>query len=189
MKNNDFYCGTGGGESWLQTYSGLKFFPENPTPDMIDLKDIAHALAFSCRYNGQCKMFYSVAEHSVYVSRMVPEEHALAALLHDAAEAYVGDIVRGVKHLVHGFSEMEDKILSMILMKYGCHPVLDPCIKKADNEILYWEKEVLMPGHFEWNIPKPEQRVEIYCWQPDVAEDVFMERFHELRIFSVKEAA
>ena len=176
----DFYCKDESGMSWMQTYSGIRFFPEDPRPHMICMDDIAHALSLSCRYNGQCRRFYSVAEHSVLVSTMVPPELALPALLHDAAEAYVGDIVRGVKHLVQGFAEIEDKILSVILLKYGCCPVLDPAIKQADEAVLYWEKQVLMPGHYNWGLREPLEKVNIECWNPEDAKRVFLGRFREL---------
>ena len=53
---------------WIQTYSGKKFYPLDPRPEDIDIRDIAHALSLNCRFNGHCRCFYSVAEHSVGVS-------------------------------------------------------------------------------------------------------------------------
>ena len=78
--------------SWLQTYTGIQFWPLDPRPEEIDIQDIAHALSLLCRFNGHCQRFYSVAEHSVHVSTILAPEFGLWGLLHDAAEAYLSDI-------------------------------------------------------------------------------------------------
>src|SRR4051812_6540197 len=82
---------------WMQTISGKAFFPLDPRPADVDIQDIAHALAFQCRFGGHVKEFYSVAEHSVRVSLICAHEDAKWGLLHDATEAYLSDIVRPVK--------------------------------------------------------------------------------------------
>lgn len=83
--------------SWIQTFTGKKVFPFAMTPDQVCIEDIAHALALKCRFTGHCKRFYSIAEHSVRVSWLVRPEVQLAALLHDAAEAYLPDFARPLK--------------------------------------------------------------------------------------------
>src|SRR5690606_2723306 len=83
--------------SWIVTRSGRKFDLANPTADMVDTADLAHSLSMQCRFNGHTSSFYSVAQHCLLVAELVPEEHKLAALLHDATEAYVGDLVRPLK--------------------------------------------------------------------------------------------
>jgi len=77
--------------SFIQTYSGKRIDFENPDPDQIDIVDIAHGLSNLCRFSGQSKYFYSVAQHSFYVS-LVCKENKLQALLHDATEAYMADV-------------------------------------------------------------------------------------------------
>lgn len=91
---------------WILTFSGERFYPFSPAPEEVKTKDIAHALANICRFNGHTRGFYSVAAHSVHVSRLVPPEFALEALLHDAAEAYVGDMVRPLKRGLPAFEEV-----------------------------------------------------------------------------------
>jgi len=77
---------------WIETYTGKQFYPLDPYPEDIDVRDIAHALSNLCRFTGHCRAFYSVAEHSIYVSTHVPKTMALQALFHDAPEAYIADI-------------------------------------------------------------------------------------------------
>ena len=80
--------------TWILTWSGKRFDLFEPTPEMIDPRDIAQALGTIARFNGHTKEHYTVAQHSVIVANLVPPEHQLAALLHDATEAYIGDMVR-----------------------------------------------------------------------------------------------
>src|SRR5271156_4912831 len=80
--------------AWIQTFTGKKFYPFNPKPQDIDIRDIAHALSNICRFTGHTKRFYSVAEHSRNVAKLVPAHMKLQALLHDASEAYLCDIAR-----------------------------------------------------------------------------------------------
>ena len=97
-------------DNWIMTYSGTPIAPLDPTPDDIKVVDIAHALAMTCRWAGHCHTFYSVAEHSVRVADLcvaLGEKEGLSkaelkdlemlGLMHDATEAYVGDIPRPIK--------------------------------------------------------------------------------------------
>ena len=70
--------------TYVSTYLGNRFYPLEPRIDKVAIEDIAHGLAFQCRFNGQTCDFYSVAQHSLIVADLVPESHRLAALLHDA---------------------------------------------------------------------------------------------------------
>src|SRR5438128_5709421 len=106
---------------WMQTYTGRRFYPLAPAIEDVDLRDIAHSLAHQCRYAGHVDRFYSVAEHCVLLSRAVPAEYALDALLHDAAEAYVVDVPRPLKRNLAGYAEIEDRALSTILQALGVY--------------------------------------------------------------------
>lgn len=139
--------------SWVQTYTGLRFDLLNPTPDMVDIRDIAHALSNQCRFNGHCRAFYSVAQHSMHVSWMasastepvMTREETLIGLLHDATEAYVGDMVRPLKDLLPEFKAIEDRIWRVIATKYLGRAVDIPAeIKRLDNVALMTERRHLL---------------------------------------------
>ena len=171
---------------WMQTGSNqeLDFGAEQWIVLPIDM--IARALSNICRYNGHSSRYYSVAEHSVYISRLVPDELALAALLHDASEAYVGDMPTGLKRFLGiSFKDIERKATEAVSRGYGVPmaQLESPVIKSFDKRILGDEAELLMPPHAFWDAFVKEHEptgVEIQCWQPDEANRRFLERFAEL---------
>ena len=99
MATRDFNIDEGRGD-WLQTFTGRQFWPLGPEPTDIVIEDIGHALGSLCRFNGHCKAFYSVAQHSILVSRAC-EKHGLVAafrgLMHDASETYLLDVPKPLK--------------------------------------------------------------------------------------------
>ena len=99
-------------------YGGKLYDLERLTPADIDIFDIGWALAQNLRFNGHSRIGYSVAEHCVALSHVVPEHLALAAFLHDASEAFIGDIVTPVKRLSNEICDLEDRILQVIFDKY-----------------------------------------------------------------------
>jgi hypothetical protein len=105
-------------------------------PDTIRLVDIAHALAQECRFNGQTDDFYSVAQHSVYVSLLVPPEYAREALLHDATEAYIKDLPLPLKDLLPSYRAIEGALDSVIRAKYGLPPEKSREVIHADKVML-----------------------------------------------------
>jgi hypothetical protein len=129
-------------EHWILTHTGRKFHYLDPKPEEICIEDIIHHLSLLCRFTGACHNFYSVAEHSIRVSRIVPKELRLSALLHDAAEAYLNDISRPVKYS-HKLDETEHKILDVIAKKFNIEPH-HPEVKKADDILLATERRDLM---------------------------------------------
>lgn len=173
---------------WMQTRSGRAYHYENPQQDEIQIGDIAHGLSNLCRFGGHTAHFYSVAEHSVLVSLVVESthpEHAFAALMHDATEAYVIDVPRPLKHLLGAvYAGLEAKAWAAICLKYGINPFLHECVKAADNAVLLAERDVLLERPAKaWNWAeniKPAE-VAINCWIPRIARDIFIERFRELR--------
>ena len=134
---------------FVSTYRGHRFYPLAPSIDDVDIEDIAHGLAYQCRFNGQTSSFYSVAQHSVLVASIVPEHLRLPALLHDAAEAYLGDIVKPLKMLVPQFSLIEKQVAAIISECFAVHELDHPLIKIADLVLLATEKRDLMPNSVE----------------------------------------
>jgi hypothetical protein len=104
---------------WIQSVSGKRVSVTEPEESMIDIGDIAHALSLLCRFNGHGTKFYSVAEHSVHVSYEIQSELALAGLLHDAAEAYLGDVPSPLKKYLNEFKVFEDKMERTIAASFG----------------------------------------------------------------------
>jgi hypothetical protein len=165
--------------SWIQTASGRRFWPLNPKPEDVCIEDIAHALAMKCRFGGHSQRFYSVAEHSVHVALAVRPELRLAALLHDAAEAYLADIPRPVKPLIAEWSSIEAAVDTAIAAKFGIPRLhlIDPEIKKADTALLLTEGRALMGTTEGWGIDAAPLDATIHGWPPTYAEKVFLSEF------------
>jgi hypothetical protein len=168
--------------AWMQTYSGGRFFPFDPRPEEVDIIDIAHALSFQPRYTGHCSRHYSVAEHSILVSELVPPEDALAGLLHDATEAYLADLSRPVKRILGSsnlYFELEDRVAAVIFKKYGVTH-MPTSVKEADIAICLAEKRKLLARAEHWDIPFPEPKVSILAMPPVAARALFIRRFCQL---------
>lgn len=185
---------------YIQTFRGGKFWPLDPRAGEVFAEDVAHALANVCRFSGHVRFFYSVAQHSVHVSENVPESAAFHALLHDAAEAYIGDVARPSKRNFYvllpvgftgrwryaTFQEMEHRILNQVMTRFGCSWGGSwSAVKEADDRMLVTEARDLMPlGYEEWDVVV-RGKVEPYPftvepWSPEKAERRFMERFVHL---------
>lgn len=166
---------------WMQTHSGRQFFPMDPHPADVDIHDIAHALGMLCRYNGHVERFYSVAEHCVHLSRVVAPEHALWALLHDATEAYVGDMVRPLKRSMPDYVAAEDRVMEAIAARFGLAGSMPAEVKAADTAILLNEREALLaPPPRPWSTDGDRLDVEIEAWDPRRAKWAYLVRFSEL---------
>lgn len=140
---------------WMQTHSGRRVYPLELEPDMICLADIAASLAKQCRFSGHCRQFYSVAEHSIRMTQVFPQNAPLQrwALMHDAAEAYLSDVTRPIKRRVHvvvrdavrTFSDVEHEILDMIATRYGLQqPMPKAEIEYGDMVMLATERRDLL---------------------------------------------
>ena len=175
----------------IETFTGVMFNILNPTPDMIDIKDIAHAGSQLCRFTGHTKHHYSIAQHELLGSYLVPKECALEFLLHDAAESYVNDMSRPLKHMTklgETYRPIEDKIQSVIRQKFGLPVIQTPIIHTVDNMMLWAEKKQLMFGRPEPNNQKlvninttEVADVKILEMSPRTVESFFLMRFKELQ--------
>lgn len=165
---------------WISTAGGHKVDYEDPDPDEITIEDIARGLSNICRFAGQIDFFYSVAQHSILVAERVPVQHALAGLLHDASEAYCQDIPRDLKQMLPDYKVIEDRMMGVILTKFGLPAKLPPSVKEADNRLLLSEKRDLQPRGLDWGwklTPYPEK---ITPWAPHIARVKFLAMFTRL---------
>jgi hypothetical protein len=167
--------------SWIQTYTGKQFYPLTPSLEAIDVRDIAHSLSLQCRYNGHCRVFYSVADHSLRVSRIVPPEHALWGLLHDAAEAYLTDLPRPVKHAVDGYDRLEDSLLRVIAQRFDLGWPMPEAVRHADDVLLATEmRDLLGPPPAPWPLSASPRTETIVPLTAREAEQAFLARHREL---------
>ena len=172
---------------WQQTASGRAFFLGDPRPEEVRIEDIAHALSNQCRYNGHTKEFYSVAQHAYLVSKWMEEdgwspELCYAGLHHDSAEAYTGDIVTQIKHIVpelrgmvYGVEVAVERALGIRRTDY----IARLAIKRYDLIALATERRDLMPENtteFVWgDMPAPRE-ARIIPHGPRRAERAFLVR-------------
>lgn len=138
--------------TWILTQSGQQFDLLRPTASMIKPVDIAHTLSRLCRFNGHTRAHYSVAQHSLIVASLVPTEHQLVALLHDATEAYIGDMTRPLKAVMPEYQYVENQIWLAVCERFDIQIDLPGCVKQADMVALATERRDLMPVHpGEWD--------------------------------------
>lgn len=171
--------------TWMQTVSGKVFWPIDPRPEELDINDIAHALGMMCRYGGHCNRFYSVAEHSVlmasYAEANLGTEIAQIALMHDATEAYLTDVIRPIKAHLSNYKEIEERLWLCIAERFGLPQVIPDEVHHLDNCILRDEMEALhMPPPMEWNIPNQRLGVHITGWDPKFAGWAFLGMYQKL---------
>ena len=174
--------------SFLRTFTGRNVFPLNMYATDIAIEDIAHSLSNIGRYNGHTSKLYTVGQHSVMMAEYLLEKYgkeklALSGLLHDAPEAYIGDMPTPLKRLFPQFVEAEDRIVAVMEARFKLDYPLDcPEIKEADMRLLATEARDLMGDPQDWsslNGLVPFEKT-IECWTPDHTEMMFLNAFYGL---------
>jgi len=158
--------------TWILTNQGQRFDLLTPTAAMVHPQDIAHSLARLCRFNGHTGKHYSVAQHCYLAADLVEPEHQLHALLHDATEAYVGDMTRPIKvemreyaaalHIDDVYATIERRVWLAICERFDLAPELPDQVKEVDMYLLAVERRDLMPTHSDaWDCI---QGIELPAW-------------------------
>lgn len=186
-KDEAFLAGRRG--DWIQTYTGKQFFPLDPRPEDFAIEDIAHALSNTCRFAGHSLVFYSVAEHSVLVASLLTTEDALAGLMHDAAEAYIGDMPRPIKRGpgLEQYCKAEKEIERALAIRFNLSYPADGWsqeVKWADDLALAIEKKLIMADEpAPWGtLPDPTDYLHIPLGiSPERAKLRFLETYYLLQ--------
>jgi hypothetical protein len=170
---------------FINTISGIKFYPLHPKIEDITILDIAHALGNIARFTGHTRKFYSVAQHSIMVSKICKPENALYGLLHDGSEAYISDLSRPIKTSpgMEFFKTVEKKIQDLIYEKFHLSLPVPEDIKIADNTMFITEARSLTTVPFTdeyWGSGWPTPLEEIHPLTPEESKFAFLERYYEL---------
>jgi uncharacterized protein len=171
--------------AWVQLFSGKPFWPLGPRTSEIEITDIAHSLSMLCRFNGHCIKFYSVAEHCVLLARHLRmlgygARVALWGLLHDAPEAYVGDLVRPLKQGDLARKRIELRLMYCVCEKFELTWIEPAIVTLFDLRILGDERANMAPSVRPWGLTEPPLGVQLNCWSPEKAESEFLGLFAEL---------
>lgn len=151
----------------IKTISGKFIRIADPRPEDILIEDIAHGLAFQYRYGGHSFSPITVAEHSIRVYARYP---TISALLHDAAEAYLGDLKSPIKKLCPDYSRLEQSFMNVIALKFNLFNLTDPKIKQADIEEFNWEQQNIMN----------ETECRFWAMRPHKAKKEFIQVFERI---------
>lgn len=148
-------------DNYIETYTGKKIDFFDPRPEQIDIEDIIHGLSRIARFSGQTKEDYTVGQHTLNVVRILPSQHRLQGFLHDAAEAYIGDMPTPFKRKMPDFIALESRIWCAIADRFKVDIVLHPAVKQADGVMLMSERDVLKPAVTDWGVLEDNLRVDV----------------------------
>lgn len=165
---------------YIRTISGQPFWPLQSERGAIRIEEIAHALGNICRFTGHTSEFYSVAQHSVLVARILPPGLQLWGLLHDAAEAYLCDLASPVKSQCPGYKAAEERLEQRIANEFGLPWPMPPEVKIADEILFETERRDLMPYFVERSFDVKPLTTRIIPWVPAHARRVFLSAFDDI---------
>lgn len=189
---------------WIKTFTGKRFHLLDPRPDEVDIESIAHALAVKCRYAGQCKGFYSVAEHCIIGSNLIEDPFKLSFLLHELSEVFLPDVTSPLKPFVKAHLAWDDPykrpdswavlealhtnaMLQALGLPTTSATVTTRAVKDMDRRLFNYEAFHIIEGPFPedyWLVAQGEPiplQWPPHCWSWDTAEKRFLERYKELR--------
>lgn len=164
----------------MHTYTGIDFWPLDPRADEIVLEDIAHALSRICRFNGHSQVHYSVAQHAVIVSHLVPWVFAFEGLHHDDAEAYLSDLVRPVKKNIPQYKEIERGLEDCIAERFQLMYPFPESVHDIDSRIVADEASALFQRVPPWTNAYRKLGVRIRPVPAFIAKQLYLHRHKEL---------
>lgn len=152
----------------IRTRSGRYLDFANPSPEDISLEDIAVALSRAPRFSGHTREFYSVAQHSLYVGRLMTRNR-LKGYLHDGSEAYLADVATPAKQLIPEYYVLEEKVMGAIAERFSLDKGFQHSreVKMADVAMLFYERDVLIGTDIRWTIEDQHPGGTIYDHFPD----------------------
>lgn len=155
----------------IRTHSGIYINVFEPTPEMICVEDMAHALSQQPRFAGHLPRFYSVAQHSVLCMRLATLYKKMAALLHDGSEAYILDIPTPIKNRMPEYKKVEDTLMGVIAKKFEFDYPLNQEVKDIDRQML----------HTEWDNIVANHNPNFICWSQAEAKEKFIKAYYDLK--------
>ena len=162
----------------MQTVRGKQFWPMDPRPEDFDIRDIAHALSMLCRFGGHCLRYYSVAEHSVLMTRRASQPNRLVTLLHDASEAYLVDMPSPVKKSMPEYRIAEGMVQVALAKKYALPYPFPGEVHDLDTRILTDEvQQNMAPRPQPWDVGAEPLGVTLQFWSPEQACYEFLREY------------
>jgi hypothetical protein len=172
----------------IRTYTGIRMDPFEIKPKQVKAEDIAHALSMMVRANGHLNSFFSIAQHCLNCAieaenRGLSQKVQFACLLHDAAECYIADVPRPVKHRLNGYAQIEQRVADAVYAAFGISDLSDEELKAVDdidNAMLYFEFEALTGSIITKTRPYISMKHDFSAKPIETVEREFLSRFHNL---------
>jgi hypothetical protein len=172
----------------IRTYTGIRMDPFEIKPKQVKAEDIAHALSMMVRANGHLDSFFSIAQHCLNCAieaenRGLSQRIQLACLLHDAAECYIADVPRPVKHRLNGYAQIEQRVADAVYAAFGISDLSDEELKAVDdidNAMLYFEFEALTGSIITKTRPYVSMKHDFSAKPIETVEREFLNEFHNL---------
>lgn len=155
-----------------------------PEASVITMPTIAHALGNLCRFTGHSNKFYSVAEHSYWGSRSIDPKFSREFLMHDAAEAFIGDVSSPFKGLLSDYKRIEHGLNQAIAARFGLRYPWPDEVKEMDLRMLKTERLQLMSAPGTWDVLADVEHlpIQLRCWFPAEAKKKFLNRWSALSV-------